>query len=66
MNDARDHNLEVKCEQACSDGKHLVYCPPETGRADDSRVVWVLLSFAGLLAIGGSAVAWVVLRKKKA
>ena len=62
--DARSKNLEVKCEQACSDGKRLVYCPPDTGRGDESRAVWLLFSLAVFLAVFGSAVAWVVLRKK--
>lgn len=65
MNEARGANLEVKCEQKCSDGPRFVYCPPDAGRADDSRIVWVLLSLAMLLAVGGSSVAWLALRKKK-
>jgi hypothetical protein len=62
---ARRKSLEVKCEQPCSDAKRLVYCPPDTGRADDSRVVWVLLSVAVLLASVGGTVAWLVLRAPK-
>ena len=62
--EARAKNLEVKCEQTCSDGKRLVYCPPDTGRGDESRAVWLLFSLAVFLAVFGSAVAWVVLRKK--
>lgn len=55
--------LEVKCEQRCETGKRFVYCPPDTGRSD-SGFIWVLLALAGLLAVGGGAVAWTVLRKK--
>ena len=54
--------LEVKCEQSCDSGKKFVYCPPDTGRSD-SGFVWVLLALAGLLAVGGSGLAWVVLKK---
>jgi hypothetical protein len=63
--EARSRNLEVKCEQQCSDGRRLVYCPADAGRSD-SRVVWILLSLALVLAIGGSSVAWFVFRKKGA
>lgn len=62
---ARAANLEVKCEQQCTSARRLVYCPSDTGRSD-SKIVWILLSFAVLLAFGGSTVLWVVLRKKKA
>ena len=63
---ARELDLEVKCEQRCDEGKvRLVYCPQDAGRSD-SKVVWILLSFAVVLAVGGSSVAWLVLRKKKA
>lgn len=62
---ARVQSLEVKCEQHCTRSTRLVYCPPDTGRSD-SKVVWGLLSLAVLLAAGGSAVAWMVLRKKDA
>lgn len=64
-NDARAKDLEVKCEQQCSDGVRFVYCPLDTGRSD-SRIVWLLLSLAVLLAISGSTVLWFVLRKRKA
>ena len=62
---ARSKDLEVRCEQACDGGQQLVYCPPDTGRAD-SGIVWILLGVAMLLAIGGSALFWFVLRKKDA
>jgi hypothetical protein len=62
---AREKSLEVKCEQHCTHSTRLVYCPPDTGRSD-SKVVWILLVFAVLLASVGSAVAWLVLRKKDA
>jgi hypothetical protein len=62
---ARAKDLEVRCEQQCSDTRRLVYCPPDTGRAD-SNVVWILLAAATVLAIAGSALLWAVLRKKGA
>lgn len=62
---ARVQSLEVKCEQHCARTTRLVYCPPDTGRSD-SKVVWILLALAVVLAVVGSAVAWVVLRKKDA
>lgn len=70
VNRAREKELEVKCEQRCSlpgNGgfTQLVYCPADTGRSD-SKIVWVLLSLAFVLAIAGSVVAWRVLRKKAA
>ncbi len=60
---ARAQSLEVKCEQQCTSGARLIYCPPDTGRSD-SKIVWILLSLAVVLAAVGSAVAWVALRKK--
>ncbi len=70
VNRAREKELEVKCEQRCSlpgNGgfAQLVYCPADAGRSD-SKIVWVLLSLAVLLAVAGGAVAWRVLRKKAA
>jgi len=63
---ARDHNLELKCEQQCDEGKTKnVYCPPDSGRSD-SNVVWMLLGVAGALAVGGISGALLLLRKKKA
>jgi hypothetical protein len=63
MNDATSRGLEIICEDKRPPATKLVYCPPDTGHAD-SKVVWILLAAAALLAIGGSAVAWLVLRKK--
>lgn len=63
--EARSKDLEVKCEQECDVGKRLVYCPPDTGRGE-SGVVWLLLSVAVLLAVGGGGLFWLVLRKKSA
>lgn len=60
---ARTSNLEVKCEQTCDDAVRFIYCPPDTGRSDSSYV-WILLVLASVLAVGGTAVAWMVLRKK--
>lgn len=60
---ARSKDLEVKCEQRCASGPRLVYCPPDTGRSD-SKVVWILMTLAVTLAVGGSILAWLVLKKK--
>jgi hypothetical protein len=63
---ARSKDLEVRCEQACTDApSRFVYCPASAGRAD-SGIVWILLGVAGLLAVGGGALFWVLLRKKGA
>ena len=63
---ARAKDLEIKCEQKCSDGPRFVYCPANAGRADESKAVRILLGLAGLLAVGGTIVAWLFLRKKTA
>lgn len=62
-NGATSKGLEVKCEQSCDSGKMFIYCPPEAGRSD-SGFVWVLLALAGALAVGGTGVAWMVLKKE--
>jgi hypothetical protein len=61
---ARERDLEVKCEQECTSGKRLVYCPLDAGRSD-SNVVWILLAVATLLAVVGGTVGVVVLKSKK-
>jgi hypothetical protein len=63
--EARTKSLEIKCEQKCSDGIRLVYCPADTGRSD-SKIVWILLSIAVVLAVTGTSVAWLARRKKTA
>ncbi len=60
---AVEQGLQVICEDRSK--RRMVYCPPDTARSD-SRVVWILLALAGTLAVGGSSLAWVVLRKKRA
>lgn len=62
-NGATAKGLEVKCEQRCDTGKVFVYCPPDTGRSD-SGFVWILLALAGTLAVGGTGLAWIALRKE--
>lgn len=63
---ARSKDLEVRCEQPCTGAPaRFVYCPAGTGRMD-SAIVWVFLAVAALLAIGGAALFWFVLRKKSA
>jgi hypothetical protein len=51
--------LEVICERP--DPRAYVYCPPG---ARDSGAMWILLGFAMAVAIVGSIVAWVLLRKR--
>lgn len=58
---ARENSLEVLCED--TEKRRLVYCPPDTGRAE-SRVVWLLLGVAGALALSGSLTAYFIFRKK--
>ena len=62
---AREKSLEVKCEQHCtrSTAPRLL---PARHRALRFQIVWILLALAVVLASVGSAVAWVVLRKKDA
>jgi len=62
-NGATTKGLEVKCEQTCESGKRFIYCPADAGRSDSS-FVWVLLALAGGLAVGGTALAYSVLRTK--
>lgn len=62
-NGATAKGLEVKCEQTCESGKRFIYCPADAGRSD-SGFVWVLLALAGGLAVGGTALAYSVLRKR--
>lgn len=63
MNDATARGLEIFCEDKQPPAVKLVYCPPDTGRAD-SKVIWLLLAAATFLAVGGSVVAWLALKKK--
>jgi hypothetical protein len=70
--DARSRGLEVICEsqpQVAADAAAVqttfVYCPPTTGRGGDSFALWILLAVAGAIAIVGSTVSWVALRRRK-
>ena len=58
-NKAREKGLEIFCEGEFE----AVYCPPITGHAD-SKAIWVLLAAAVTLGVGGTAVAWRLLRKR--
>ena len=58
---ARDRGLEVNCELP----GEFVYCPPNSGRGGDNRGMWILLTVALSIAIGGSSIAWVALRKSR-
>ena len=62
-NGATATGLEVKCEQQCAAGTLFIYCPPDSGRSD-SGYVWILLALSGVLAAGGGALAWMMLKKK--
>lgn len=63
---ARSKDLQVRCEQKCTGGPtRFVYCPVGAGQ-EDSGIVWILLGIAGLLAVGGSVLFWLLLRKKSA
>ena len=59
--EASNKGLQVICEDA---QRTMVFCPPDTARSD-SNVVWILLAAAFFLAIGGSTVAYFVLRTGK-
>lgn len=57
---AREKGLEITCETKTG---ALVYCPPLTGHAD-SKAIWILLAAAVTLAVGGTAVAYRLLKKR--
>jgi len=64
--EASSRGLQVVCDNVLGpDQKQFVWCPPVT-EARDSKIVWVLLSVALALAIGGGVVVWSVLKKKPA
>lgn len=54
--------LEVSCER--SEDQMFVYCPPGAQQRD-SGVVWVLLAFAVVIAVGGSFAFWHFLLRRK-
>lgn len=62
QSEAASRGLQVICEDAAK--TTMVWCPPDTARSD-SPFVWVLLAAAMALALGGSIVAWLLLRKKR-
>lgn len=58
---ATERSLEILCESRSPRGTTFVYCPPETAR--DSKVVWILLAVAALVAtVGGVLVRQAVQR----
>lgn len=64
--EASARGLQVVCDNVLGpDQKQFVWCPPVTEQRD-SKIVWVLLSVAVALAVGGGVVAWSVLKKKDA
>lgn len=64
MDQAVTRGLQVVCERPDEEAtKRFVYCPEgQTGQ--DSRYVWLLLVMALSLALGGSALAYAILKKK--
>jgi hypothetical protein len=60
--EARQRGLEIICE--APDGS-FVYCPTLTGRGGDTNALWILLALAIAIAIGGSSIAWLALRRPK-
>lgn len=63
QNEAIASGLEVTCERV--EPRGFVYCPPG-GEQRDSGVVWILLAAALAIAVFGSALAWLLLRKRVA
>jgi hypothetical protein len=61
QDDARSRGLELLCE---GPDARFVYCPVN-GR-NESPIVWLLLSVAGVIAVFGSTLAWLLLRKPRA
>lgn len=55
------NGLEVICERP--EPRGYVYCPPG-GEQRDSSAVWVLLAFAIAVAVVGSIVSFVLIRKR--
>ncbi len=55
--------LEVTCERV--EPRGYVYCPPG-GQQRDSSAVWILLAFAMAVAVVGSVVSWLLIRKRLA
>jgi hypothetical protein len=64
QNEAVSRGLQVVCEKPDPETtKRFIYCTPGEV-AQDSRFVWVLLVMAVSLALGGSALAYAVLKKR--
>lgn len=55
--------LEIICEEREVDPHNYVYCPPGAQQRD-SKVVWILLVVAVLVALIGGALSFIVLRKR--
>lgn len=64
QNDAVAHGLEITCERTdrLTAARSYVYCPPG-GEQRDSKVVWILLAVAVMIAIGG-ALSFLALRRR--
>lgn len=60
---ARDRGLEVVCDRPEGDKRRYVYCPPGA-TARDSRVVWILLAVASLVAIVGAIVTAMLIGRR--
>jgi hypothetical protein len=61
-NGATANGLEIVCERRAADAVQYVYCPPGATQRD-SGVVWILLVVAFAIAIVGTVVGYVVLRR---
>jgi hypothetical protein len=61
---ARAHNLEVACDVPGDGESVYVYCPKLTNQRDSSAV-WLLFVVAVAVALIGSAVLWLAMRKRR-
>jgi hypothetical protein len=61
---ARAHNLEVTCDVPGDGETVFVYCPKLTNQRDSSAV-WLLFVVAVAVALIGSAVLWLAMRKRR-
>ena len=61
QSEAVAHGLEVTCERP--DPRAFIYCPPG-GQQRDSGAVWILLAFAMAVAVVGSIVSWMLIRRR--
>ena len=55
------NGLEITCET--TEPRAYVYCPPGAEQRD-SGAVWILLAFAVGVAMIGSVLSWILIRKR--